>query len=278
MGEKGEKGDTGEKGDQGPQGLPGPKGDNGKEGNNGQDGANGKSTLIKLEDAGAACPNDGTKIITYLDENGDLVVDAGDTKLQEQVICAPTCDCCDEEPKEQLRTQTQGGWQSKPTGNTPGAYLENNFEEAFPTGLTIGTTDDFGHTVLLTSTLGIRDFLELNFGTPDVLLNSYINPEINLNSGTLGNQLVALSLNIRFDDVFEDFGASTLKLKDLELVSGDCSGMTVQEVLDLGNRIVSNGSNPPLLNPAQINECVSTINENYVDGTTDEGNLQAPSP
>ena len=232
--------------------------------------------MIIQEDAGDACDNGGTRITSFLDVNGNGSLDEQiDSNIQSTVICAPACNCdCDkdEDLTGEFRTQTQGGWKSPPNGNNNGVYLNNNFATAFPSGLTIGHQSGF--TLQLTSPTAIRTFLQANGGTSGALTASHVDPVAATNSGTLGNQLVALSLNVGFDLAIANFGASATNLKDLVYEGGSCDGKTVQEILDLGNLIVAGVDNS--LTFSQINDCASAINENFVDGNSDGGKLSLP--
>jgi hypothetical protein len=93
-------------------------------------------------------------------------------------------------------------------------------------------------------------------------------------------QTVALTLNVTFDEYCKTadctFGAedNTFLLKELVVVSGSgtgCDGWTVQNILYKANAVLA-GTEP--FSPSAINECVSKVNENFVDG--DQGYLTTP--
>jgi hypothetical protein len=65
---------------------------------------------------------------------------------------------CPEEPGDcsGFRTQTQGGWGADPHGQNNGVYVHQNFDGAFPSGVSIGCT---GATLSLTSAQAVTDFL-----------------------------------------------------------------------------------------------------------------------
>lgn len=157
------------------------------------------------------------------------------------------------------RTQTQGGWGSEPTGNNPGAYLHTNFAVAFPSGLVVGC--QAGNTLTFTSAQAITDFLPQG-GTPAILSASYVDPQ-DLNN-VLAGQIVALTISVNFDVVFDDFGASSSFLGNLVITSGTFEGWSVNQLLAEANNIF--GGCTSAYSPSQINDALSQINQNFVDG------------
>jgi len=71
-------------------------------------------------------------------------------------------------------------------------------------------------------------------------------------------------------------GVSIIPLADLIVVDNTsaCFGMTVEDILVQANLAISDQPSIPSL--SNLNECVSDINENYIDGTTDNGFLAEP--
>lgn len=169
-----------------------------------------------------------------------------------------------------FRTQTQGGWGTIAHGNNPGTYRDANFTAAFPQGLTIGRMS--GRYAKFTSSLAIQNFLPQG-GTPNYLFGTYINP-FTTSAGVLGGQVTALTLSIVFDEYDPDFGEAPELLKDLKVadISSPFYGMTVMAILDIANDFLSTGTGP--YSAAAINNVVSKINENFVDGTHDNGFLE----
>ena len=161
-----------------------------------------------------------------------------------------------------FRTQTQGGWGQAAAGNNNGAYRDANFSAAFPSGLTVGCTTN--HTIDLSSAQDVEDFLPSG-STPSALTQSYTNPGTTYNN-VLAGQVVALSLNIGFDDYDANFGASSTLLKDLTVVSGTFAGQTVQNVLDEANSFL--GGCGSTYTASQLNAAVTAINENFVGGNS----------
>ncbi|MBA3704470.1 MAG: hypothetical protein H0W84_00790 [Bacteroidetes bacterium] len=171
-------------------------------------------------------------------------------------------------PCGNFRTQTQGGWGSTPQGNNPGTYLHANFAGAFPTGLSVGCT----YSLLFTSAQAITDYLP-DGGPAIVLTQNYTNP-VKLKN-VLASQIVALSLSVRFDAYDPAFGGSSVALGDLIIVSGTFAGMSVNAVLAEANKVL--GGCISIYTLSDMVEVISSINQNFVDGTINGGFLQCPS-
>lgn len=170
------------------------------------------------------------------------------------------CKC----PDDKLRTQTPGGWGAKPEGGNPGAYLHDNFEEAFPDGLQVGC--DF--TIDLTSAQAVTDYLPAG-GTPAALTQDYTDTGIPGNS--LAHHVVALKLSVTFDAVDPDFGEANSALADAVVTSGDFAGWTVAQVLAEAEKVL--GGCDSEYDASDLSDVVGLINESFVDGTTDTGFL-----
>ena len=173
-----------------------------------------------------------------------------------------------------FRTQTQGGWGTRCHGNNPGCYRDANFCGAFPNGLVVGCSN--GYTVTFTTSEAVEDFLPAGRG-PGSLGESYVNPGRHdaREAGVLLGQVTALTLNVGFDAYDEDFGAANYPLANLVVADGVCEGMSVADVLDDANDILG-GCYTGCLTASQINECVSRINENFVDGNMVGDYLELP--
>ena len=180
--------------------------------------------------------------------------------------CPPT-DC------GQLRTQTQGGWGAKPSGNNPGTYLHANFAAAFPSGLTVGC--NAGHWVKYTSAAAITEFLPAG-GTPSVLTANATNPADKSIKNVLIGQVTALALNVGFDNYDPNFGTGTNALGNMLIGSGPFANKTVNEFLSIANDVLGGCSNA--YSPSAVNETATKINENYGDGKADNGFLVCPGP
>lgn len=210
---------------------------------------------------------DGTRYCGYVDNMADPLdaIAVGSATYQSYFnYCAQDCPPTECEP---LRTQTPGGWGSKPEGNNPGTYLAANFATSFPNGLTIGC--DAGFEITLTSAKAIETLLPTG-GKAEVLTASSTNPaEI---KNVLVGHLVALTLSVVFDQDDADFGAGDNELGSMVIKSGTFASKTVLEFWQIANDVLG-GCNTNYT-PAQVLETATAINENYVDGKMDNGYLE----
>jgi len=160
------------------------------------------------------------------------------------------------------KTFTQGGWGAVPSGNNPGVYLHANFDGAYPSGLTIGCGEN---TLSFYSAQSITDFLPEG-GTPSSL------PTLTVLTG----QLVAASLNVGFDAYDADFAGSDVALGDLFTDAEGFEGMTVSDILAAANEVIGGCSDA--FDFASLNAVLTTINENFDNGTVDNGHLTCTAP
>lgn len=170
----------------------------------------------------------------------------------------------------QLRTQTPGGWGAVPRGNNPGKYLHNNFAAAFPGGLSVGCYPG-DYYVRLTSAQAITDLLPTG-GTPAALNMNYTNPASI--SNVLVGHLVALTLSTIFDSYDPDFGDAGITLGDMIIGSGTFAGWTVSDFLAEANKVLGGCSTS--YTATEVLETADMINNNYTDGTVDNGHLVCP--
>lgn len=170
-------------------------------------------------------------------------------------------------------TVTQGGWGAKAAGNNWGKYRDLNFASAFPTGLTIGAGSRF---LKLTTAKAVENFLPS--GTTPRALNpgTLINPTETSYRNVLAGQVVALTLNVRFDQVNPAFSTSVTWLGDLVVVSGPFMGWSVNQILSEANKVL--GGEPSLYSAEQMNSITDAINNNYDGGTMNLGLLACPCP
>jgi hypothetical protein len=163
-----------------------------------------------------------------------------------------------------FRTQTQGGWGAKPSGNNPGALLANNFSAVYPAGVQIGGAK----TLRFTSAAAVQAFLPQG-GTPAALTASAVNPTTSA-AGVFAGQVLALQLSVDFSNAaITRYGLGALKVQ-----SGKLVGYTVAQVLALANSVLGGGAVPAGLTISDINNIVDTINNNFDDGTVDRGYLK----
>ena len=167
-------------------------------------------------------------------------------------------------------TVTQGGWGANCSGNNWGCYRNTNFAASFPSGLVIGACGRF---IRLSSALAVDNFLPSS-GTPAALTNSsnILNPT-NVNN-TLAGQVVALKLNVTFDANNAAFSSSTIALGNLVITNGTFAGMTVNQLLVEGNKALGGCST---YSPSDVNAAIDMVNQNYDNGTVNNGNLACPA-
>lgn len=199
------------------------------------------------------CTTTSTNVATVTAKYGTLVLKATD-KATVQIV-APA-------PAAPYKTFTQGGWGAKPSGNNPGKFLSNNFASVYPNDLRIGGTK----TIKLTSARAIERFLPQG-GTPAKLTHSYTDPTSSIT--VFAGQVLALQLNVDFSAK----GLTRAGLGNLIVVSGELEGATVNEVLELANRVLGGGTLPWGLSISELNNVVSKINENFDGGSQNNGYL-----
>lgn len=163
-----------------------------------------------------------------------------------------------------FRTQTQGGWGAAAHGNNPGKYLQENFNGAFPFGLTVGRT----YKITLSSAQAITNYLPAG-GQPMALTTSYTNP-VNLKNN-LASQLVTLTLSVQFDLYDPDFSSSSTRLRDLVIANGTFKGKTIAVLLAEANNVLGGWSSA--YTAPQIADALASVNENFDDGAKNNGFL-----
>lgn len=169
-----------------------------------------------------------------------------------------------------LRTQTQADWGAEPRGDNAAAYLYERFDLLYgpqgrldPLGLTIGAGDRM---------LVFRSAREITAFLPQGLEDGRDRP----GPDVLGGELVALTLNVHFDDVFKDFGWSDYRLRDM-IVRDEKSAYyrwTVGQILKVGNEMYA--GDLPSLDRGDLHIALRRINENYRSGAVDLGFLKTP--
>jgi hypothetical protein len=164
----------------------------------------------------------------------------------------------------QFRTQTPGGWGAPANGNNPGMFRDANFDLAFPNTLVVGCET----TLTLTSPSDVESFLPSG-GTPSILFENLTNPAGYGNS--LAGHLVAITLTLGFDELFEGFGESEQLLKNQIFIGGPFNGWRIEDIVITANEVF--GGCNTTYSPSQMVETLSSINENYVDGEIDNGDV-----
>lgn len=167
----------------------------------------------------------------------------------------------------QFKTFTIGGWGTGCHGNNPGCYRDAHFDAAFPDGVAIGC----GSNKLIFNSSAAVDAYLPSGGGPSVLSPSgeFTNPTSS--RGVLSSQVLAIALAVGFDNADPNFSASSISLASLTIKSGTFQGMSVGDFLTLANNVLGGCSSQ--YTPAQINEAATAINENFDNGTVDNGFL-----
>lgn len=167
-----------------------------------------------------------------------------------------------------FRTQTQGGWGSVPRGINPGSYQQANFATAFPNGLTVGCGSN---TITLTSGQAVTDFLPQG-GTPNAIQTSYVDPTSAIS--VLAGQITAATLSVTFDAADPNYSSSPASLGSLVIASGTFQGMTVNQLLAIANQVLGGCNTTYSL--SDVNQALTAVNENFVDGRIANGFLTCP--
>jgi uncharacterized repeat protein (TIGR01451 family) len=163
------------------------------------------------------------------------------------------------------RTETQSSWGATPKNCNVACYLSYYFCSLYPSGVTIGKAP--WNTIKFTSARAVEVFLPAS-GSSSTLSRSHVNPS-RTEAGIFAGQVLALKINCDFSSagIFRP-GLSALKVK-----SGPLAGKTVAEVLDLANRALGGHTAGLPYSIATLNSVVTSINENYVNGTVNRGFL-----
>ena len=166
------------------------------------------------------------------------------------------------------RTQTPGGWGAPANGNNPGVYRDAHFDTAFPDGITLGCG---GNTITFTSAAAIEAYLPCGGGSFTI---TGVSVDPSCSGNNLINHLLAATLSVGFDLNDPNFGSSNYNLQDLVINTGTFQGWTVGELLALANDVLG-GCNTSY-SPVSVKSGLAMINENYVDGNSNNGNLDCP--
>jgi hypothetical protein len=144
--------------------------------------------------------------------------------------------------------------------------LANNFAAVYPSGVTIGGAK----TLTFTSAAAVRNFLPAG-GKAGALKTSAVNPTSS-GAGVFAGQVLALRLSVDFSNA----GVTTSGLSALKIAPGKpMAGTTVAQVLAWANILLGGETTgvPAGVTIASLNPVVTSINENFVDGTTNKGFL-----
>ena len=172
-------------------------------------------------------------------------------------------------PCGMFRTQTQGGWGAPPNGGNPGAYLHLNFSQAFGF-LTVGCYPG-NYYVKVTSATEITNLLPVG-GPASVLTANYTDPSSLRN--VLVGQLISLKLSVGFDAWDANFSPSNVALGNMVIASGTFQGKSVAEFIHIADKVLGGCSSA--YSVQDVLTTATSINENFDNGTTNNGYLTCP--
>ena len=237
--------------------------------------ASGHVGPITLTYSGTGTATINVKANVAIPQGTRYVYKAGSNLKQKLVLATPAFDMKEETATVKWYTKpsqcdlngfttfTQGGWGS-PSNSTPGKIRDLYFSTIFPSGLTVGGN----FTIKLTSATAVKNYLP-DGTTPAVLTQNYIDPTTSIN--VLAGQLTALKLNIYFDAAGK-IGTNSTDLGALIIATGPFTGMTVNAFLSLAEQALGGGSLSGFT-LSQYNDAATAINENFDNGTVDNGFL-----
>jgi hypothetical protein len=172
----------------------------------------------------------------------------------------------------QGRTQTMGGWGQGAAGNNPGSYRDAHFASAFPTGVTIGLP---GRSAKWTTALAVENYLPAGGPSSVLPAGNLVNPTTNQLKNNASGQVLTLSLSVGFDDADPNFSPSGTPLRDYIIGSGPYAGTSVGAFLVIANTVLGTAGSTAT-QVSNVQSTAAAINENFVDGTTDNGYLDCP--
>jgi protocatechuate 3,4-dioxygenase beta subunit len=159
-------------------------------------------------------------------------------------------------------TYTQGGWGCKPSGQNPGMLLAYCFDWLYPNDLWMA-----GGKLKFSSASCVQNFLPSG-GAPWTLNSRCYDPR-STSAGVFAGQVLALRLNVDCSAK----GILPYGLGQLKMAPGEkFAGKTVSEVLSLCESALA-GNNTTGYSISQLNEICDDINNNFDNGTDDDGVL-----
>ncbi|MCU0359933.1 MAG: T9SS type A sorting domain-containing protein [Bacteroidia bacterium] len=163
-------------------------------------------------------------------------------------------------------THLQGAYGAPNLNDPLSVYMLANFNGAFPNGLTIGCNN----TLSLTSVVEVKNFLPSS-GTPTSLpAGITLNPG-NTYNNTFAGQLVALKLNVGFDNYDPNFSPSPVTLGNYTITAGIFAGMSVNAFLTLANNAI--GGCGSIYSFSDLSTTADMINQNFNNGTQNNNYL-----
>ncbi|MFM9057079.1 MAG: SprB repeat-containing protein [Bacteroidota bacterium] len=160
-----------------------------------------------------------------------------------------------------FRTYPQGVWGANPVKNNPAAWLEEEFNAAFPGGIEIGCKDALD----LMSPEAVRKFLPQGGVAAELPFGLLTDPDNEGYNNVLAGHLVALTINVGFDLHDPGFSPSDQTLAELLISEGPFKGFSVERFLERANQRIG-GCIDDSLSLRTYSQVAATINRSYTDG------------
>lgn len=170
-----------------------------------------------------------------------------------------------------FRTYPQGVWGANPVKNNPAAWLEEEFNAAFPGGIEIGCKDALD----LMSPEAVRKFLPQGGVPSELPFGLLTDPDNEGYNNILAGHLVALTINVGFDLHDPGFSPSDHTLAELLISEGPFKGLSVDRFLERANQRIG-GCVEDSISLRTYSQVAATINRTYTDGILRDEFLVCP--
>lgn len=170
-----------------------------------------------------------------------------------------------------FRTYPQGVWGANPVKNNPAAWLEEEFNAAFPGGIEIGCKDALD----LMSPEAVRKFLPQGGVAAELPFGLLTDPDNEGYNNVLAGHLVALTINVAFDLHDPGFSPSDQTLAELLISEGPLKGLSVERFLERANQRIG-GCIDDSISLRTYSQIAATINRSYTDGILRDEFLVCP--
>ena len=147
-------------------------------------------------------------------------------------------------------------------------YLDANFGDVFPNGVTVGCADGFE--LLFTTADAVDTYLPCSGSAQDlVLTHGGTNPTVAAQDPTcwdnaLVSHLLTAKINVAFDLANPDMGASEYPASALILNAQSLEGYSVAEIIAIGDDVLGGCSSA--FTPNQVRKALRTYNRNFDNG------------
>jgi hypothetical protein len=183
-----------------------------------------------------------------------------DMGVNYSALCLTTCwDVGD------VVTHVQGDWGDP---GLAGVVLAGSFDAVYADSagvLEVGLPGAAGFSVALTSATAAQVFLPQD-GLPGALVADLVDPSTTA-AGSFGGEVVALSLNVDFDDAGVTSGSAGVRFGDLRVCGTaipNVNGLTVRQILDLASLMLGGGSSGVTI--ASLSPFIEQVNLAFGNG------------